>query len=262
MDYTPYFYHYNQKVSTPITNNTQPNKCKHKGNLGHIILIVLILCSLLTALLLGAKFSDVNLVGLLKEDLSKNSAQQFYILTTLPSEYLEEARIKSFSLRLSGNAGYIYTKNNQYFVALATYLDKKTAEDVLSKNEDLVIHELTFFKQKLLDNATDDGITNQTILALNDSIKVLYDLSINLALKESSIVDVLHTLESTHSELLKLKQSVINLSPSNKDILLSIIDPPLGTLNAIISSTAHQSLLGELRYAVTISVVSLCNSTL
>ena len=256
MDYSPYFYNYNpKKLPPPREFNSQ----KNRGNLGHVVLVLLVLICLVCALVLGVKFSGVSIVANLEQSIFGNSTK-YYIVTTRGTEYLEEAKVKCLSLRLSGNAGYVYSKDGSYFVALATYLDKKSAEEILSKNEDLVMHELEFNKRKMLDNATDDGITNLTIDTITDTIKVLYDLSIKLALKETTTIDVLHTLETNHAKLIELKEKVLKTSPKNKDTLIEIIDPPLGTLTAIIGATSHQSLLGELRYAVTISVVGICGN--
>ncbi len=253
MDYTPYYYNYNPKNLPP---KREFDRCK-KGTKSQAFLVCLIVVCLVVALYLAGRFSGVDIYQTVVNALSQNDISKYYLVTTQGTEYKEDAVVKCTTLRLSGNAGYLYSQNNLYFVALATYSSENTAKEVIAKNEDLVLVELTFNAKKMLSTVTDDSITKECLTAYENTILSLENLIFSYAKNELTLVETLHALENEHSTILTLKQKVIDRSPDNEDSLIALLDVLIGGLNAIVGSSSHHALLGEMRYVMTSAVVYL-----
>ena len=206
---------------------------------------------------LAGRFSGEDIYQKAVSALSQKSGTKYYLVTLQGVDYREDALVKCTTLRLSGNAGYLYTQNNAYFVALATYSSKDLADEVIAKNEDLVLIELSFNLSAMLKSSRDDAITKECIESYQSTILNLENLINDYAKKELTLVETLHSLESEHSALLNLKGKIIEQNPENKDDLIALLDVPIGGLNAIIGASSHHTLLGELRYVMTSAVVAL-----
>jgi hypothetical protein len=171
----------------------------------------------------------------------------------------ESAKVQSTMVRAGGGSGYIYHQNNQYYVSMATYLDKSSAEAVVAKNKDTVIIEFTLSLNEVYDLSIDNDFLKEVIKYMQDALMVLDDAIIKYAKSEMQTGEVLSKLEAERNKLFDLKSRLIDAACEGRDALINTIDPMFGGLEAIVSAGSPNGLLSSMRYVHTAGVVSLCS---
>lgn len=253
MDYTPYLFNYNEKPQKEIKPQNKLPK-----NRWAIVLIVLIILSLIVSLYLIGRFKNEDLFSLMVSAVTKKDVLSYYLVVTEPYEYKDEAIIKSTHARVSGGAGYIHLENNNYFVALATFLEVEKAKEVSDKNEGTSVIELKINKTEVFSSLKNDALMRECYELLEGVILTLDELIKNYENKEINLTDTLHTLEKKGNELLNFKKKVLDSKCDYKDVLLNKINPPLGGIEAITSATSHNNLTSEMRYVECATAVEIC----
>ncbi len=254
MDYSPYYFNYTEK---PKNELPQPEMNKKK-NRWAIVLIAIIILSLILSLYLIGRLKNEDLFAVMVNALTKKEMLTYYLVCLEPFEYKEEAIIKSTYARVSGGAGYLYVQNNAYFVAMATYMTEKVANEVVEKNDGLRVIEIKINKVEVLQKLNDDALMRECFELMEGVIATLDGTLIDYEKKEINLSDTLRILEKESTKLLNFKKEVIDKKCDYKDDLLDKINPALGGLEAITSATSHNNLASEIRYVTCASAVAIC----
>lgn len=258
MDYTPFLFSYNKRPQPKQRNVNCGGGGRIRKNIGSIILIVIIISCLIVSLLLAGKFSGEQLFETAIEALIKEVSFNYYVVSRAGVSSEESAKVQSAMVRAGGGAGYIYSQDNQYFVAMATYIDKNSADSVAEKNKDTIVITLTLNLNKDYASSFDEEYLNKTLELMQATLAVLDDTILKYAKNEMQVGEVVALIESERNKLLELKALLLDSSCEGRDALVATIDPLFGGLEAIVSSNTNSGLLASLRYVYTAGAVSLC----
>ncbi len=259
MDYTPYYYNYNENSPRSPKPQREPfNLKKHaRGNIGSILLILLIIASLITALVLAGKFSGSELLTTAFKELISGGEVRYYLVSYEGISDKNEAIAKATKVRLGSGAGYVM-KGESYSVVLASFSDKKSAESVVAKNDGTTLVEISYNRKELLNSVQDDKLTKKCLDTVETTLMNVENAVKTLGSNEAIEGDVILSLTSDRNELLYVKEEILENAPKHQDKLLGILDPLYGALDAVTSLSLHQNLVAEMRYVHVLGIVSLC----
>lgn len=168
------------------------------------------------------------------------------------------ALTQSELIKEKGGAGYIYKNNQTFTVLVSGYLDKKTCQDVIEKNnlivENLTCLEITISKTHIAHNRAKSEVSNLTDIcniALN-TFKKLQEISNGFDSGELSsnqtynqLFDLSYQIDAVISNF---KTQSLLTSSENYDLLLSRAKNIFSKINNLILKTSKQQLSSEIKY--------------
>ena len=237
MDYTQYKFSYQ--------GEKEKKRAVKKDGLGAVISAIILLV-FVVSVLLSTRLIGRDIIGETVSALSRENKVKYYVVVLNKTEFISDANAYSKKVRSSGGAGYIFSENNAYFVALATYTNEKDAKAVASKNDKTEVKEIVFDLKKYLDKVTDDGESKRALLTLFSSIDELIDLTFSYDEKTLTFDGATRRAEVVKNELIKLKMELTEKSLKNGEELLSFISPIL----AVTQDLTEENLTKNLRYGV------------
>ena len=225
MDYTPYKFEYFPKERVKLS----PNYVNRKGYI-YPVLVVVIMLSLVVSLLVGSRIMEQDLIGELVKNLGGKDTLNYYVVCLNPLDFKGDAEGVSKAVTLSGGAGYIITKDNKYFVSLATYLSENEAKEVVQKNENTTYLTLTFDRREFLRKTTDDGTIKKVLEGVEEAIISLTETVTLYEKREINLVDATHRVERVEGSLINLKMELLESKSTSKEKLLTFLEPFLTLL--------------------------------
>lgn len=257
MDYSPFYFRYNKKTDEDEAPSfydyecsPEPRRKRKKGRdyLGAIF-VILIIVPVLAVLI----FADVRTGGSIKTAVSRllnNDTYVFYMVVRGGYDSERDASAHASVTRGAGGAGYIYTQDGQYFVALATYLSKKEAKSVSDKNDGTIVKECKL-KAGELYKGTYGDLYKRTVECIYDSVTELYEASEKLDAHSLSEEEVLAVCSKIRDTAYDVKSDILDIpSGSDKESLLAMIEPLFGGTEAITTIADESTLAPAIRYVI------------
>lgn len=253
MDYSPFYFKYDRKSSSPeplkdkdFSFNTCANP-KPKRDYFSVVLVLLIILPVIAVLI----FADVRTgghIGTAVKRLVSGDKYVFYMVVRGPYDTERDANAHATVTRQAGGAGYIYTEEGKYYVALATYLSKKEAKSVMDKNDGSTITELKL-KAGELYGGTYGKLYKRSIEFAYESIENLTDACSGLDAHSLSTDEALKICSEIRDEAYDIKSEILDLpSGADKERLLSVIDPLFGGTEAVTTLSDESTLVPAMRY--------------
>ncbi len=257
MDYSPFYFKYNHKTEDNGERSFYDYECtpepRRNGKRGRdyfgAIVVTLIIVPIIAVLI----FADVRTGGSIKTAVSRllnGNTYVFYMVVRGGYDSERDAVAHASVTRGAGGAGYIYTEDGQYFVALATYLTKKEAKSVVDKNDGTIVKE---FKLKAgeLYGGTYGDLYKRTVECMYESVSELYEASEKLDAHSLSTEDALAVCAKIRDKSYDLKSEILDLpSGTDKECLLEMIEPLFGGTEAITTIADESTLTPAIRYVI------------
>lgn len=254
-----YFSRSSRNTHSSVRDTNSKGTRSKRDKKGLFIVVTIILC-FLTVVAATEFITGGFIMNGIKSAFSPGLRNTYYYVVSEP--YPNEYKAGSYAAiaKEAGGAGYIYVENEKYFVVIATYFDKKTAEKVAAKNEGTGVKEIEIYFP-LLNSATtrDTELAEKVFDTVISKINRISVMSQNLDARTQGTTEVMTEVSSIRNELLLLKGEVAesSLGEDNLNKINGIIDPVFGALDAIVSSNIDKNLAGTLRYAAAIGVAAL-----
>ncbi|MFA5449228.1 MAG: hypothetical protein WC292_02150 [Clostridia bacterium] len=238
-------------------------KSKKKGDKTGLFATIIILLCFLCVVVASDFLSGGAIVAGLKTTFNPNQGVKYYFLCVGEYDTELKAITHADAVRKKGGAGYIHINNNRYYVVIATFLDKKSANTVQGKNEGTKIFELETKEIKLAASGTKErALANKVRDKLVEGVRELYLYANALDAGESEHSEVMDKLSNLRNEFLYLKEEIAvgTMIASDKIELFRIIDPMYGGLDALFYETSGDFLSAALRNIMAGTVTALCYS--
>lgn len=257
MDYSPFYFKYNRKTEDDGEQAFDDYECppepRRKGKRGRdyfgAIIVALIIVPVIAVLI----FADVRTGGSIKTAVSRllsNDTYVFYMVVRGGYDSERDANAHASVTREAGGAGYIYTRDGQYFVALATYFTKKEAKAVADKNDGTIVEEFKLKAGELYDG-TYGALYKRTVECIYDSVTELYEASEKLDAHSLSEEDALAVCSKIRDTAYDVKSDILDIpSGTDKERLLEMIEPLFGGTEAITTVADESTLAPAIRYVI------------
>ncbi|MCL2631151.1 MAG: hypothetical protein FWD49_06510 [Firmicutes bacterium] len=242
-------------VSNQSTNHQSPITKKRNPELIAVILIIVSFISVIiateffTGRAIGAEIGGV---------FGKGEGGAYYFLVSGEFKNYNQAEREAVLVANRGGAGYVVEHNNAYFVAIATYCDKKTANTVAGKNEGLFVIVKEIPKNNFKGIAENDkklieSVQNQ----LKSAVIALNDLANSLEKDGISVKDALNSLTHLRNDFYELKAQILreSVATATKNKLIYATDAVFTALDSVITASSGKGLLAGIRYATAVSAV-------
>ena len=238
--------------------STKKYAVKPKKRKIFFIITLLILCFAITTLSADL-FSGGLVLDKLKETFGSDYIGKNYLIVQGNYSIKTKAESEALAVRENGAAGYVYGTKNGYYVVLASYQDKKSAESVMNKNSGVEILEVTMHEpsvkgltdkqKKLCHRALDMVLTD---------IDALYGVIDTVSNGTKTTDAAFIELTDMRNALLLMKEEIIasGLPEDSRNAYLNIIDPLFGGLDAIVYKEPDNYFLAAVRYVLIGSIVS------
>lgn len=260
MDYSQFVFRYDKPTHTPTPSAPK----KHKKISLELVFVASILIVVIVVIISSEFLTDNGVITTLKENFLGKKPSTYYVVMSTPFNHKSDALAQATMLRAGGCAGYIYHKNSQYFVAYATYFDKKSAQSVSDKNANTCILEFSSCNTRTYEGRAFYSILNEVITTLEKEICNLNTIIEELATNSLTDSDAINRMSSTRNSLLALKERVYSTKQSDdvENALVSLIEPLFGGVDAVISMNNSRDLLSGTRYVITSEVILLSGFSL
>jgi len=236
----PADYSVEYEVSSPTPFEKRSGKRKKRGGNVIFVLFVLFLCFALI-LLATDIISNGKIAATLTSALRKNDYE--YYAVAVEKQDRSSAYSKSLTVKQGGGAGYVYIKDNRFYVLFSAYADMTEANNVAAKNTDSTV--LVFGKK-----GKDSFYTEMDDLFKTFAETVTdYDEGL---LTDSGFNGRKESIKTAVQKLSQDKKS----NSSDKKALCSFVSDGLDAL--VVSEGTKSEFLSNARYFLAGWLVSLC----
>ena len=169
----------------------------------------------------------------------QKDAHYYFVVKNFDSR--DKAYAQSLLVRQSGGGGYIYQKQNAYFVAYTLFADKEDAQSVASKNKDA----------QIIVKRLDAKKYSEVIFALNELLSAALQFE-NGEIYESQFLEKCNQIQSN---IKKEKERAVKENASGHyTAILELFAGGLASLD--VAGATRVQLLSDLRYILSSVIIS------
>lgn len=181
-----------------------------------------------------------------------NKTESFYTVARGGFANKYAAASNASYARIAGGAGFVFGDGVQYYVALATFTDKKDAEAVAAKNSDTEVVVFSFPKSEL--NAS--GLKGECLRLSVDNVATVTEIISSLGTESIGFGEAVEKLTDIRNSTLIKKEELVasSLPEDEKTKLLAVINPMFAGLESIVNSSYDAYFIPSLRYVSCASV--------
>ena len=204
-----------------------------------------------------------SLIGDLQSAINPVDGTPYYFVASEGLDSEQAAIARASVVRAGGGAGYIYYDQTAYFVVIATYFDKSSADAVSRKNDSTVVIQYSVPKATVTGlNVRDAAMLVDTLTYLDTTLRDLDRIVTGLESLSMSDSEAIKQLASFRNELLNYKDKLYQQGGGALQRSLDAVDPLFGGLDAILTSNNRSELASGLRYITAVTIAAMRNAAI
>lgn len=240
VDYSQFYYRREseKEIKTPPPEKRKPKRSKRP------LLVFFVLILLFGIVLFAADvFTDGYLLTSVKDALSKNDYEFYFVVTQVSGR--EMAHAKSLLVRQGGGSGYIMTGKEGYYVVYSVYFERSEAETVASKNTGTFVYAQGFSSdEREFYNTL--SVCMETVMASSDALEK----------GTASESEFYGTVTEAKNSLISVKEKALK---ENRTVEVNLAEYFIAGINNLqTGKETRLSLLSDVRYLISGVASSAC----